>query len=323
MSPQIVTVIPVYNGEPFIIETLQSLAKQTLRPSRVVVMDGGSKDNTERIVKEFEAIKCEWVPEPKRLGAFGSMNHGLEYAPEAQYLQILHADDWIEPEFYEVMARQLENCNGIGMAFCLDERIDENNRPLSISGKVDGKITELTRDDYLKQQSGFGNQAFASCLLKTNFQKAPCLFRLDLPIVADAVFWAEWATHCQKIVKVNRPLGKYRWHNANGTSAFAPKTECLVQDEWRAMQLMEGFRGREISPGRRLRLKALLAVRAGIKAKRIRQGGNPEQSREVAQAAKSITGGGLFLAAKVLVEARDLAIYKIGGRTRHPKNIYS
>jgi hypothetical protein len=322
MSPQIVTVIPVYNGEPYIIQTLQSLAKQTVRPSRVIVLDGGSKDNTERTVKEFQAIKCEWVPEPVRLGAFGSMNHALEYAAEAQYLQILHADDWIEPPFYEVMTRQLENCDGLGLAFCLDERIDEQNRRLSFSGKVDGKITELARDDYLKHQAGFGNQAFASSLLKTNYQKAPCRFRLDLSIVADAVFWAEWASHCQKIVKVNLPLGKYRWHNANGTSAFAPKTECLVQDEWRAMELMEGFRGRGMSPSRRLKLKAMLAVRAGIKSKRVRQGGNPEQSREIAQAAKSITGAELFFAAKILVELRDLVIYRIGGRTRHPKNIY-
>jgi len=143
MSPQIVTVIPVYNGEPYIIETLQSLAKQTLRPSRVVVLDGGSKDNTEQTVKGFQAIKCEWVPEPKRLGAFGSMNHALEYTSEAQYFQILHADDWIEPQFYEVMTKQLENCNGSGMAFSLDERIDEQNRRLSIRGHG---VLEHTRD---------------------------------------------------------------------------------------------------------------------------------------------------------------------------------
>jgi hypothetical protein len=293
-----------------------------VRP-RVIVLDGGSKDNTERIVKEFPSLQCEWVPEPKKLGFLGSMNYGLEYAAEAEYLQILHADDWIEPPFYEVMTRQLENCNGIGMAFCLDERIDEQNRRLSISGKVDGKITELTRDNYLRHQSGFGNQAFASTLFKTSFQKAPCLFLMDLAIAADAVFYAEWATHCQKIVKVNLPLGKYRWHGANGTSVQAAKTECLVQEEWRAMQLMEGFRGRGISPHRRLKLKAMLAVRAGIKSKRIRQGGNLKLSREIARAAKSITGTGLFLTARVLVELRDLVIYKIGGRPRHPKNIYS
>jgi hypothetical protein len=88
------------------------------------------------------------------------------------------------------------------------------------------------------------------------------------------------------------------------------------------MELMEGFRGRGMSPSRRLKLKAMLAVRAGIKSKRVRQGGNPEQSREIAQAAKSITGAELFFAAKILVELRDLVIYRIGGRTRHPKNIY-
>lgn len=322
MSPQIVTVIPVYNGEPFIIQTLQSLAKQTLPPSRVIVVDGGSKDNTERTVKEFQAIKCEWATENRRQGAFGGMNAALEFAAEAEYFQILHADDWIEPQFYEVMVKQLENCNGRGMAYCLDERIDEQNRRLSISGKVDGKITVLAKDDYLKQQAGFGNQAFASSLLKTNYQKAPCEFRVDFPIVADAVFWAEWASHCQKIVKVNLPLGKYRWHHANGTSSWAPQTERLVQDEWRAMQLMEGFRGCGLSPSRRLKLKAMLAVRAGIKSKRIRQGGNPAQSREIAQAAKAITGAGLYAAGQAVVELRDLMVYKIGGRTQHPKNIY-
>jgi len=322
MGPHIVTVIPVFNGEPFVIQTLESLAKQTLLPSRVVVMDGGSTDNTERTVKAFKGLPCEWAPETERLGSFGSMNHGLDYAKEAQFLQILHADDWIEPKFYEIMSRQLEECDGFGMAFCLDERIDEQNRRLSVSGKPDGKITVLHKDDYLKHQAGFGNQAFASSLLKTNFQKAPCQFRLDLPIVAGAVFWAEWATHCKKIVKVNLPLGKYRWHGATGTSALAPKTECLVQDEWRAMQLMEGFRGRGMEPHRQFKLKAMLAVRANIKSKRIRQNGNPRQSREVAQAARAITGTGLSAAARVLVELRDLMLYRLGGRTRHPKNIY-
>jgi hypothetical protein len=323
MSPQIVTIIPVYNGEPYIIETLRSIAAQTLPPSRVLVLDGGSKDNTERIVKDFKPIQCEWVPEPVRLGAFGSMNHALEYAPEAEYLQILHADDWIEPHCYEVLAKQLEDCPGIGMAISLDERIDENNRRLSYSGKVDGKITVLSKDEYLKYMACFGNQAFASTLFKTNRQPAPCLFRKDFPIVADIVFYAEWATHCKKIVKVNLPLGKYRWHQANGTSGWAPNTQCLVQDEWRAMQLMEGFRGRGITPGRGLKLKAMQAVRANIKAKRIRQGGNPKQSQEIAQVAREITGSGLFLAARALVEMRDVMVYKIGGRPRHPKNIYS
>jgi hypothetical protein len=63
-------------------------------------------------------------------------------------------------------------------------------------------------------------------------------------------------------------------------------------------------------------------VRSGIKAKRVRQNGNSKYSHEITLAARQITGWPLWLAAKFLVELRDLAIYKIGGRTRHPKNIY-
>ena len=88
------------------------------------------------------------------------------------------------------------------------------------------------------------------------------------------------------------------------------------------MQLMESFRGVGLSPSRRLKLQAMLAVRAGIKSKRIRQGGNLAQSREIAQAAKAITGAGLYAAGQAVVELRDLMVYKIGGRTQHPKNIY-
>ena len=46
---QIITVIPVYNGERFILETLDSLASQTLKPDRVIVIDDASTDNTAKL----------------------------------------------------------------------------------------------------------------------------------------------------------------------------------------------------------------------------------------------------------------------------------
>jgi hypothetical protein len=45
-------------------------------------------------------------------------------------------------------------------------------------------------------------------------------------------------------------------------------------------------------------------------------------SNEIAQAGRSLTGWPLWLAGKILVELRDFYIFKIQGRTRHPKNIY-
>jgi GT2 family glycosyltransferase len=87
------------------------------------------------IVREFKGIRCEWTPNPKRLGLFGNFNRCLDLAEQAEYLQILHADDTLEPDFYKTMTGVLEDCPDRGMAWCLDERIDENAKRLSISGK--------------------------------------------------------------------------------------------------------------------------------------------------------------------------------------------
>jgi hypothetical protein len=237
-------------------------------------------------------------------------------------LQILHADDTIEPEFYQVMTRVLADCAGRGMAWSLDERIDDDNRHLSFSGKADGRIEVLDRDAFLQRKAELGNQSFCAVLLKTAGQPPPCRFREDFPILGDTIFWAAFGLHCEKIVQVHRALAKYRWHGSNQTVFLAPALQPLIFDEWRAMETNEMLRGKGWSLARQLKLMGLFAVRSNIKAKRVRQNGNPRYSREIAQAARGITGWPLWLAGKCLVELRDFYLFTLLRRTRHPKNIY-
>jgi glycosyltransferase involved in cell wall biosynthesis len=323
VKSKLITVIPVFNGEHFIAQTLESVARQTLRPDRVVVLDNCSTDRTVEIVKNFSSVHCEIIRNEKNLGLFGNLNRSLDFFAETDFLQILHADDTIEPEFYEVMTRSLADCDGYGIAWSLDERIDEQNRHLSFSGKTDGKIDVLDKDIYLQRKAELGNQSFCAVLFKTGGQPAPCRFREDFQIVGDIIFWAAYGVHCQKIVHMHRALAKYRWHGGNQTVFLAPALQPLILDEWRTMEVNEMLRGKGWSTLRKLKLKGLFAVRSGIKAKRVRQNGDPKYSREIVHAARGITGWPLWLAGKFLVELRDFAIYTVGGRTRHPKNIYS
>jgi glycosyltransferase involved in cell wall biosynthesis len=318
---KIITTIPVRNGEQFIAQTLESVARQTLKPDRVVVIDNCSKDRTEEIVRNFKGFPCEFIRNPKDLGLFQNFNRCLEFADQTEYLQILHADDTIEPTFYEEMTAFLADCDGFGMAFCLDERIDENNQHLSMSGKADGVVENLTRDQFLRRKAEIGNQAFCATLLKTGGKPAPCLFPLDFPIVGDMVYWAAFGAHCKKIVHVHKAIAKYRWHGSTQTASY-DSIQILVHDEWRAMEKNEMLRGVGWQPMRKLKLKGLLSVRANIKSKRVRQNGNASYSKEIADAGRSLTGLPLWLAGKFLVELRDFYIFKIQGRPRHPKNIY-
>jgi glycosyl transferase family 2 len=324
MKSRVLTAMPVYNNQEFILQTLQSLAGQTLPPDRVVVLDDGSTDSTEAIVREFKALECEWMPNPKRLGLFGNFNHCLDFAEQSEYLQILHADDMIEPEFYSTMTEMLRDCTGLGMAWCLDERVDEANQRLSISGKPDGLTEVLDMDEFLKRKAEISNQAFVATLLKTNFRPIPCWFPTDMPILGDMVFWAQFGRQCQKLVHVHKLLAKYRWHGSNATNALAPSIQALILDEWRTMEANEALRGAgAMTLLRSMKLRGLLAVRSGIKAKRYRQQNNPAYSKQIVDAARNITGVPLWFAGQVLVELRDLIVYSILGRPRHPKNVFS
>lgn len=317
----ITTTIPTYNNATFILETLKSLAAQTRRPDRVIVLDDGSTDQTREIVETFQGIRCECIRNSGQPGLFENFNRCLEFAQTTEFLHILHADDTIQPGFYETMTRHFANCSGLGMGWCLDERMDEHGHHLSLSGVENGAVEFLSRNGFLKRKAELGNQAFCATLLKTNYQPAPCAFPLDYPIVGDMVFWAEFGAHCVQIFHLHQALANYRWHGTNQTIVRGPMIQALIHDEWRAMQTIEALR-EEKSCHRNLKLKGLMAVRSGIKAKRLCQNGNQQYSAEITQAARDITGWPLWLAGKILVELRDFYLFKIQRRTRHPKNIY-
>jgi glycosyltransferase involved in cell wall biosynthesis len=323
MKSKIITVIPVYNGEKFIRATLESVARQTTRPDRLIVLDNCSTDGTARVVKEFQSMPVEYIRNPSNLGLFGNCNRALEFAPETDYLLLLCADDLIEPKFFEVMTATLDATPGLGLAYCLDERIDENDQRLSISGNPSGDVQEIPKDVFITRKAEIANQAFSGSLMKTNHKPAPCQFRLDMPILADVAFWAAWGRHCAKIVQVNQPLCKYRWHGDNTTNTVMPGIQALILDEWRVMEMNEALRNGNSGFVRKFKLKGLFAVRTGIKAKRIRQQNNLTYSREIVQEGKRISGPLAWLMGQAVVEARDFVIYGLLRRPRHPKNVYS
>lgn len=322
MMLKLLTMIPVRNGQQFIEQTLESLSRQTVKPDRVIVSDDCSTDRTGEIAKNFKGIQCEVMRSAAPLGLFQNFNRCLDFADQTEYLQILHADDTIEPTFYETMIGLLADCDGFGMAFCLDERIDEENRFLSMSGKEDGKLELLTKDEFLKRKAEIRNQAFCATLLKTGGKPAPCRFPTDLQTIGDMAYWAAFGAHCKKIVHLHKALAKYRWHGGTQTVLASPNLKALILDEWRAMEMNELLRGKGWSLYRKLKLKGIFSVRSNIKAKRSCQNGNIAYASEIVRAARPISGWPLWVAGRFLVDMRDVYLFNILGRRRHPNNIY-
>jgi glycosyltransferase involved in cell wall biosynthesis len=92
-TPTISIITPCFNSQATIRETITSVMNQDFRDWEHIVMDGGSKDDTPKILAEYPHL--QWVSE-KDAGHYDAMNKGIARA-RGEFLVILNADDVFRP----------------------------------------------------------------------------------------------------------------------------------------------------------------------------------------------------------------------------------
>jgi glycosyltransferase involved in cell wall biosynthesis len=96
-------IIPAYNAEKWIGETLESALAQTWSRKEVIVVDDGSRDNTLSVAQGLASAKVK-VLRQDNAGASAARNRGLALA-QGELIQFLDADDLLAPD---KVARQMQ-----------------------------------------------------------------------------------------------------------------------------------------------------------------------------------------------------------------------
>ncbi len=92
-TPLVSVIVPVYNGERFLAQTLLSLIEQQYRPLDLIVIDDGSTDGTAEIARSFPDVR--YFHQPNQ-GVATARNTGLR-AARGEYIAFLDADDLWQP----------------------------------------------------------------------------------------------------------------------------------------------------------------------------------------------------------------------------------
>jgi glycosyltransferase involved in cell wall biosynthesis len=103
MRPLVSILIPAYNAEQWIADTLRSAIAQTWEPKEIIVVDDGSTDRTLAVARQFESEQVRVVAHEHQ-GAAATRNTALSLS-QGEYIQYLDADDLMAPD---KIARQLE-----------------------------------------------------------------------------------------------------------------------------------------------------------------------------------------------------------------------
>lgn len=86
-------IVPVYNVEEYITRCIDSIKKQTFKSYEVIIIDSGSTDNTNNIIKELLNENMIFIQNNEDKGPGGARNTGLDNAT-GEYIIFLDADDY-------------------------------------------------------------------------------------------------------------------------------------------------------------------------------------------------------------------------------------
>ncbi len=134
-TPGLVSIVlPVYNGERYIAESIESVLQQTYPHFELIVVDDGSKDRTPQIVQEYAQKDGRvWVLRQKNERLPAALTHGFRQA-RGEYLTWTSDDNRMKPDFLEKLVSTLAAHPDWDMVYANQDIIGEDGEPLRGSG---------------------------------------------------------------------------------------------------------------------------------------------------------------------------------------------
>ena len=144
MDPLVSIVIPIYNSENYIADTILSCINQFYNNIEIILVNDGSTDNSEKEVLKFNDIRILYF-KIENCGACEARNFGISKA-NGQLLQFLDHDDLLEPN---KISNQIEYFNQYGEDYVYS----------GIMGSVSGNIKTID-EGYEVYQKDFSPQQY-------------------------------------------------------------------------------------------------------------------------------------------------------------------
>jgi glycosyltransferase involved in cell wall biosynthesis len=124
IMPKVSVIIPTYNRAHLIKQSVQSVLEQSYQNFEVIIVDDGSSDNTEKVIRDLGNPEKIIYRYQENQGRSNARNHALQIAT-GQYITFLDSDDIYLPNKLQMQVEYLDAQPEVGMvyasAICEDE----------------------------------------------------------------------------------------------------------------------------------------------------------------------------------------------------------
>lgn len=226
--PPIAVVMATYNGASFLVEQIESILAQTLKPTLFIVCDDCSTDDTHLILQKYqEQGSLVWYRNETRVGVVANFKYAISIVPPGYYFTLADQDDiWYPHKLATCMdaMRLIEDTSRPAMVYSDLSFIDATGKTINPSFR-----NELGHDKYVHclDTLCFGNFVLGCTTLCNESMKS---FIADLPINKNFnhdAWMAMVAFGLGNAHSIKEPLVAYRQHGQNVTISGHKKNNLL------------------------------------------------------------------------------------------------
>ena len=196
-KPFFSVVIPLYNKEAYIADTLKSVLTQSFQDFEVIIMNDGSTDNSLNIVHSFSDNRIKIISTVNG-GVSSARNLGIKGA-QCDYIALLDADDLWEPAYLEEMYNLISRFPGCGF-YASAYKVIEHNKVFVECNKVPEGIIE----NYFKTEIAYHITRLSATVIRAAVFEQVGGFPIGMVSGEDSYFCS--------LIAINHPI------------AFTPKT---------------------------------------------------------------------------------------------------
>jgi glycosyltransferase involved in cell wall biosynthesis len=183
-TPKISVIIPNYNREMLIGETLKNLLNQTLPPYEIIVVDDGSTDRSVDIIQEF-GDKVTLIKQTNQ-GPGAARNAGLKVA-SGEFIQLFDSDDLCSLNKLELQAQSLTD-NNADIVYSPWAPLELENGVAKLIDQVVQQGAAAVSHEHWKAYLRGWAIVFQACMFRHSFIKSVGNYRTDLMPSEDSEF---------------------------------------------------------------------------------------------------------------------------------------
>ena len=238
IEPLVSVIVPCYNHEKFVQQTIESIINQSYKNIELIVIDDGSTDNSPQILKELSKKYNFYYIHQKNIGLPATLNKMIKIA-KGKYISIIASDDILTPDKIYILVHEfLKLSNKYAMVCGNAKFIDDNGDEFCFGKDIKTDCTFLdyftkTRNDFNFKNS-FGEY---QTLLKKNYIPAMSTLVLKEKLIEVGLFeenipledWNMWLklTQKYKIKYVDEIVAYYRWHETNSIKTMITELQLI------------------------------------------------------------------------------------------------